>query len=336
VERARHPVVGLVAVLVLALPVTAVAQTLDDLDRAEERVESLEAELDAATAAYETTWARIEETKRELEALQRRALQLERQAREAERLIGDRARAVFKRGSTATLHTLLASEGSDAAVERASMVAALQLRERARVEEAVALRTALEQTRQLVAQREADLDELQAQLEAEAEVLQERLSEAQATAQRIRSVVARQRRIDRGSQRGIYACIFDPGTFRFRDTWGHPRSGGRRHRGTDVFAPMNQPVFAFTSGVVLRTSWSGLGGLGLYLRGDDGNVYYYAHLNSVEPNGRPGTRVTAGQLIARNGATGNASRSAPHVHFEVHPGGGGAINPYPWLAAACF
>jgi len=196
--------------------------------------------------------------------------------------------------------------------------------------------SALEQTRQLIADRERELDELQARLEAEAQVLQERLSDAVSEARRIRSVVARQRRIDRGAQQGIYACIFDPGTFRFRDTWGAPRSGGRRHKGTDVFAPMNQPVFAFTSGVIIRRSWSRLGGLGLYLRGDEGNVYYYAHLSSVEPRGTPGTYVTAGQLIARNGATGNASRSAPHVHFENHPGGGAAINPYQWLAAACY
>ncbi len=333
--RAIRPAVGIVAVLVLMLPVTAVAQTLDDLDDAEERVADLGDELDAATAAYEQTWARIERTREEIEQLGRRVEQLRRDAREAERLIGDRARAVFKRGSTSTLETLIASTNPQAAVERASMVAALQLREQTRVEEAVALRTALGQTRQLVRQREADLQELQAQLDAEAEVLQERLSDAQASAQRIRGIVSRQRRIDRGSQQGIYACIFDGG-FRFRDTWGHPRSGGRRHRGTDVFAPMNQPVYAFTSGVIQRTGYSGLGGLGLYLRGDDGNVYFYAHLNSIAPKGGAGNRVTAGELIAYNGATGNASRSAPHVHFELHPGGGAAINPYPWLAAACF
>jgi peptidoglycan LD-endopeptidase LytH len=99
---------------------------------------------------------------------------------------------------------------------------------------------------------------------------------------------------------------------------------------------MNEPVYAFTDGVIQRHSSSPLGGIGLYLRGNDNNVYYYAHLNSIASTGAVGNRVEAGEHIAYNGATGNASASAPHVHFELHPGGGAAINPYPWLAAACF
>jgi murein DD-endopeptidase MepM/ murein hydrolase activator NlpD len=161
------------------------------------------------------------------------------------------------------------------------------------------------------------------------------LAAAESEAQVIRTLVSRQRRISRGDQDGIYACIFD-GAFRFRDTWGDPRSGGRSHRGTDVFAAMNHPVYAITSGVIQRHSRGGLGGIGLYLRGDDGNVYYYAHLNGIEPAAAVGNRVVPGELVARNGSSGNADRSAPHVHFELHPGGGAAINPYPWLAAACF
>ncbi len=67
--------------------------------------------------------------------------------------------------------------------------------------------------------------------------------------------------------------------------------------------------------------------------GDDGNEYYYAHLQSrIAP---PGKRVKAGELIAKNGKTGNARYTAPHVHFEVHPGGGAPVNPYPYVKAAC-
>lgn len=327
---------GLLGVLVASSSGVAGGQTLDDLDQAERDVDALEAELDAATQAFEDTWARIEVARLDLASLRRRARELEQEAEEAERLLGDRARAVFMRGATATFKTLFASGGSQEAVDRAAMIGTLQLVEGVRLERARAAREGLGQAKALVAEHEVTLQQLQAQLEQDAEVLQERLGDAETRAGAIRSVVSRQRRIDRGTQQGIYSCIFERGASRFRDTWGAPRSGGRRHKGTDVFAAMDAPVYAFTTGRIAQQSYSRLGGLGLYLQGDDGNRYYYAHLNSVTEGGRTGRRVVPGELIARNGSSGNADSWAPHVHFEVHPGGGAPINPYPWLAAACF
>jgi peptidoglycan LD-endopeptidase LytH len=63
--------------------------------------------------------------------------------------------------------------------------------------------------------------------------------------------------------------------------------------------------------------------------------YFYAHLSRYAV--RAGTRVRAGQLVAYNGQSGNARYSAPHVHFEVHPGGPGSspANPYADVRRAC-
>lgn len=131
---------------------------------------------------------------------------------------------------------------------------------------------------------------------------------------------------------GGFLCPLNPTSF--RDTWGAPRSGGRRHKGTDMFAAWNAPVYAVQSGRV-STSNYGLGGKVVWLTADNGIAYYYAHLNDW--NVGSGQRVSQGDVIGFNGDTGNARGGAPHVHFELHPGGRGsaAVNPYPTLAAAC-
>ena len=123
------------------------------------------------------------------------------------------------------------------------------------------------------------------------------------------------------------------GAHTFSDDWGDPRSGGRTHKGTDIFDAKGSPALAVVSGTVSRQTSGGLGGLGLYLSGNDGHTYYYAHMDSFSVP--EGTSVKAGQTIATVGNTGNASGGAPHIHFEIHPNGGSAINPYPSLVRVC-
>ena len=133
-----------------------------------------------------------------------------------------------------------------------------------------------------------------------------------------------------------FLCPLDPGATSFINDWGFPRSGGRKHRGNDLFAPMRQPVKAVADGSVLLKS-GGLGGRALWLSAGNGVDYYYAHLDGYASGISTGVNVRRGQVIAYNGNTGNARGGAPHVHFQLHPNGRTSrpVNPYPTLVRAC-
>jgi murein DD-endopeptidase MepM/ murein hydrolase activator NlpD len=76
-----------------------------------------------------------------------------------------------------------------------------------------------------------------------------------------------------------------------------------------------------------------LGGNRLWLTDDRGTAYYYAHLSAYAPGITDGVRVRAGQVIGFVGNTGDAISTPPHLHFEVHPGNGDSVDPYPYLMA---
>jgi murein DD-endopeptidase MepM/ murein hydrolase activator NlpD len=326
---------ALVAAVVLSATVVAVPASAQDIERARREAAALQAELDAAAERYENLWAAVEQATFELEELERRADELAAEAAGLDLLLADRARDVFKHGARTSLELLLSEGGPADAVERAALASVIQQRDTASLEAARATRLALEQTLALAEVRRAELTVLEAQAEEAREALSAQLDAAQRRVRGLEALAARQRFIENARQSGLYSCIMDRRVVSFRDTWGAPRSGGRRHQGTDVMAPFNVPVYAFTNGVILRRSSSRLGGLGLYMRGDDGATYFYAHLNGYTSAGSAGRRVVAGEHIGYNGYTGNATRSAPHVHFERGGGGGARQNPFPYLVAAC-
>ncbi len=130
------------------------------------------------------------------------------------------------------------------------------------------------------------------------------------------------------------------GDHNFVDTWGASRSGGRRHKGVDMFAEIGVPVVAPASGLV-QNATNSLGGISFRLFADNGYYFYGTHLDSLDgvlkgsvKNGKK-YRVEAGDLLGYNGKTGNARNTPPHLHFEVHKPRYTVLSPFAPTAEVC-
>ncbi|HZA76773.1 MAG TPA: peptidoglycan DD-metalloendopeptidase family protein [Acidimicrobiales bacterium] len=105
----------------------------------------------------------------------------------------------------------------------------------------------------------------------------------------------------------------------FSDDWHACRDGCRRqHKGNDVFADEATPIVAVEPGVIAKVDGTddSNGGLSIWLLGDSGVAYWYAHNSANYVT--VGQRVGRGQLIGRVGHTGNARTTPSHIHFQVN------------------
>jgi len=337
----------------------------DDLDAVRARRAELQAQLDDVAATLADLDAHLSLLEDERIALTAELESLNESMDAADTRIVDRVRELYMNGRIDPMLSLLTSAHPDEALRRAAITDRLVRSDRVLTEVAASGRTRtahvlslldarrselaaasaeqvaaladLDATFRQVAALEASLEEeqrIKLEEEARARAAEEaarlaeeaaRLAEEEAAA----DVVVAERRVAERS--GSYACLI-ASPYSYSDTWGAPRSGGRSHKGTDVLAPRGAHVYAVVNGVVSREGPGSLSGYYIKLYGDDGDLYYYMHLDGFEA--ADGQRVAAGDLIGYNGDTGNA-RGTPHVHFEHHPGGGGAINPYPFVRSVC-
>lgn len=116
---------------------------------------------------------------------------------------------------------------------------------------------------------------------------------------------------------------------KFRLSAGFGRSGSmwsNLHTGQDFASPMGTPVRSVGEGRIIDASYDGPYGNRIKVQLTDGTVTWYCHLSAYKL--RSGY-VEAGTVIGYVGSTGNST--GPHLHFEVHPSGGDAIDPLPWL-----
>lgn len=185
-------------------------------------------------------------------------------------------------------------------------------------------------------QAQAELERGIGAVSSEYRTLKQQVAALEEEERREREAAALRAAVAAGTIRSVGGFVFPvDGPHSFTDTWGDPRSGGRTHQGADVFAARGTPCVACYTGTINRTCWNqGLGGTAVWLDGDNGVSYYYAHLDGIADGIDAGVRVSAGQVIGYVGDSGNARGGPCHLHFQAHPGGGAPVNPYSILRAS--
>lgn len=119
----------------------------------------------------------------------------------------------------------------------------------------------------------------------------------------------------------MYAPFPVAGAAYYSHDFGFPRYTPveHQHEGTDIFAEAGTPVIATGAGLVVGFGDQAVGGLSVWIAGDDGSGFYYTHLSAFPPGLQAGARVEAGSVVGFVGNTGNAAGTSPHLHFEIHP-----------------
>ena len=336
--------VAFVMIASLLVPQAAIGQSTGSrLSEAERRYRNLQSELDRVADDYWDKYKDLDQTLAKISATNRRIRELEQRHAEMRDQLKDRVRTAYRMGGLGFMQFLLSADSFRdfslrvVLLERqAADDEELILRLKRVQGEVAAERRVLEEHKSVQARQveaaEAQKSRVEAAL-AEQEQLYEQLKD-QLRAERLAALLRVGSRGGSVSGRaiGLEACPAG-GPHSFSNDWGAPRSGGRSHQGNDILSPHGSPALAVRAGTIIRLRSGGLGGLALYLRDNAGNEYYYAHMSGFAVS--QGQSVGAGQTIAYVGNTGNARGGPPHIHFEIHPGGGGAINPYPSLVRVC-
>jgi len=315
---------------------SALASTKGELDAAKADLAKIQAELDAATAAWNEATNALETTKLQVLLTRNRISSLEQRVDRIEARLARRAVIAFTTGPASTIDLLLSSASFTEFSDRLEFLGSMAqddvdlvleqevAQEELRRERADLLELEAEQTKQA-----GRLGAAQARIDAEFDRMNARVNELLA---KYREELAASKELailgQTPNPSGSLQVCPVAGPNSFVDSFGWPRVG-HTHQGIDLISPFGTPVVAAHPGSVSHSS-SSSGGLQAYVHGSQG-YSFYAHLSSY--SGATGS-VGAGTVIGYVGSTGNAG-GTNHLHFEWHPGGGAAVNPYQMLLAVC-
>jgi murein DD-endopeptidase MepM/ murein hydrolase activator NlpD len=347
-RRARVSVAFVVALTALTLTSVPVhADTASDLGAARARLTRVQGELNRKVALYNEAQTRYANTQAQIDALNLRMTQVRARMARVQAQMTARIRTVFETGGMVTVQILLTADSFSQFTDRIQYLGRLASVDSDLIAESQSTgeelrrtgqdlgrlsKTQAETVRSLAAQKDA-IARLFAEADSLVARLRDRLAAEQAAAARRASALAEAaaRAVGGGP---LQACpVGQPRSF--YDDFGEPRYGGgfHYHQGIDILAPLGTPVYAAQSGRFVGDSNS-LGGISANIYSDSGDRTYYAHMSSYA-GVASGSHVPAGLEIGHVGNTGDAAGGPYHLHFEYHPGGGSAVDPYQMLVAVC-
>ncbi|MGZ5288113.1 MAG: murein hydrolase activator EnvC family protein [Actinomycetota bacterium] len=340
------------AIAIVAVP--ANADTSSQLDVAKREAAAAQAELDRVAASWQAAEARLALAQDAAAAARTRIDELEGRLADVQVRLNERAAALYMAGGDPTVMALITSgsvedvadrlQFADAVAQRdADLATAVSVQAQELAWERERLAAAVSDGQAAVAQLQSQSDAIKANvanLQSRVGTLQEQLAAEQAAAAATTSPPPGGD-TSGGDTTGspppitgsgwLLTCPVN-GPTSFTDSFGDPRPGGRSHEGIDMIAAFGTPVVAVHSGTVHRTS-SSTGGYGTVIFHDGtADWTFYTHFSSYAGSGE-GSHMSAGDTIGLVGATGDTTVN--HLHFEYHPGGGAAVDPYSALLGVC-
>lgn len=328
----------LILFLMVTFNMPAFGVTQSEVEEQQRQIDETNRQLQEAINRYDEASNRLAQVEREIDENKASLYKTGEDLGVAVRILNRRARGIYKHGDISALEVIFNSKNLFDFVQRLDLLTRIGESDAKLVRHVEATKRNLEAKGAELSAKEKEQETLTAQVEAEKNRIEMDLAlkqgvlvGLQAELERIRGEEAARRRRPVGPI-NISGFVFPVwGPHEVYDDFEEPRPG-HLHQGNDIWAPEGTPCVACVNGVVSAVyPYDGNAGNHLRLTGNDGTVYVYMHLLDFEVS--QGTYVQAGEVVGYVGATGTDS-GWPHLHFEIHPGGGSAIDPYPILKAA--